>query len=389
MITPRRAVLRLGVTQTLGYASSAYLPAVLAAPMAKDLGVKTPTVFAAYAGALLVTVVLGPAIGRRVDRHGARGVLVLSNLVLAAGLIALALAQGAWMLFGAWALIGLGMALGLYDVAFAGLVGWFGAAARGPITGVTLIAGFASTIGWPLTAFVADHHGWRAACLVWAGAQLALALPLHVFLPAGPGAAGDRVDRSMPVPANPPLRAVLLLACAFAAMSAVGAALGAQLPVLLEGLGAAPGQALVAAALVGPAQVLARLAEWGLARRLHPLNAARIAVVLLPIGAALALVSGPVGLMALAALYGAGNGLFTIARGSAPLALFGPGGYGARLGLIAMPGRLAQALAPFAFALAMGVSPIVALTVACLACLTALALLAPLSTRPAKPARPA
>lgn len=384
MISPRAAVLRLGVTQTLGYASSAYLPAVLAAPMAKDLGLATPTVFAAYAGALLVTVALGPGIGRRVDRHGARGVLILSNLVLAAGLIALALAQGAWLLFGAWALMGLGMALGLYDVAFAGLVGWFGAAARGPITGVTLIAGFASTIGWPLTALAAEHHGWRAACLIWAGAQLALALPLHLTLPAGPGEAGEAVDRPARVPANPPLGAVLLLASAFAAMSAVGAALGAQLPLLLKGLGATPGQALAAAALVGPAQVLARLAEWGLARRLHPLNAARIAVMLLPIGAGLALVSGPVGLMALAALYGAGNGLFTIARGSAPLALFGPGGYGARMGLIAMPGRLSQALAPFAFALVMGISPIIALTAACLACLTALALMAPLSTRRAE-----
>lgn len=384
MIAPRAAVLRLGVTQALGYAASAYLPAVLAAPMAKDLGLATPTVFAAYAGALLVTVALGPAIGRRVDRHGARGVLVLSNLVLTAGLIALALAQGAGMLFGAWALMGLGMALGLYDVAFAGLVGWFGAAARGPITGVTLIAGFASTIGWPLTALVAEHHGWRAACLLWAGAQLALALPLHVTLPAGPGEAGDPVDRTALVPANPPLGAVLLLASAFAAMSAVGAALGAQLPLLLKGLGATPGQALAAAALVGPAQVLARLAEWGLARRLHPLNAARIAVLLLPIGAGLALVSGPVGLMALAALYGAGNGLFTIARGSAPLALFGPGGYGARLGLIAMPGRLTRALAPFAFAVMMGISPTVALAAACLACLTALALMAPLSTRRAE-----
>lgn len=380
MITPRGAVLRLGVTQTLGYASSAYLPAALAAPMAKDLGLATPAVFAAYAGALLVTVVLGPAIGQRVDRDGARGALVLSNLVLAAGLIALALAQGAWMLFGAWALIGLGMALGLYDVAFAGLVGWFGAAARGPITGVTLIAGFASTIGWPLSALVAAHHGWRAACLLWAGGQLLLALPLHLSLPATPGSTDAVADRPVTDEAKPPLTAVLLLASAFAAMSAVGAALGAHLPLLLKGLGATQSQALMAAALVGPAQVLARLAEWGLTRRLHPLNAARIAVVLLPIGAGLAVACGSMGLMALAVLFGAGNGLFTIARGSAPLALFGSKGYGARLGLIAMPGRLAQALAPFVFALAMDGSAKVALVCAAATCLLALALMGPLST---------
>ena len=138
MITSRRAVLALGVTQTLGYASSSYLPAVLAAPMARDLGLPTPAVFAAYSVALAAAALVGPAIGRWVDRRGARGALILSNLVLGAALVGLALATRPWMLVAAWGLLGLGMALGLYDVAFAGLVGWFGRAARGPITGVKI-----------------------------------------------------------------------------------------------------------------------------------------------------------------------------------------------------------------------------------------------------------
>jgi predicted MFS family arabinose efflux permease len=383
VITPRRAVLSLGVTLTLGYASSSYLPAVLAAPMARDLGLPTPAVFAAYSGALAAAALVGPAIGRWVDQRGARGALVLSNLVLAAGLVGLALATRPWMLVAAWALLGLGMALGLYDVAFAGLVGWFGRTARGPITGVTLIAGFASTIGWPLSAWIVDHHGWRMACLAWALAQMLIALPLHLCLPSGNRPGEAAVASPAIGDAEPPLGSVLFLASAFAAMTGVGAALGAHLPLLLAGLGASPGQAIAAAALVGPAQVVARLAEWRVARRLHPLNAARISVLLLPVGAVLAGLLGPMGLVALAVLYGAGNGLFTIARGSAPLALFGPAGYGARLGLIAMPGRLVQALAPFAFALIMNISATAALAAAAVMGVLALVLMAPLSARQA------
>jgi len=379
VITSRRAVLALGVTQTLGYASSSYLPAVLAAPMARDLGLPTPAVFAAYSVALAAAALVGPAIGRWVDRRGARGALILSNLVLGAALVGLALATRPWMLVAAWGLLGLGMALGLYDVAFAGLVGWFGRAARGPITGVTLIAGFASTIGWPLSAWISDHHGWRSACLAWALAQILVALPLHLSLPSANRPSEAAISRPALADAKPPLGAVLLLASAFAAMTGVGAALGVHLPLLLAGLGAAPRQAIAAAALVGPAQVVARLTEWSVARRLHPLNAARISVLLLPVGAVLAVVLGPVGLVALAVLYGAGNGLFTIARGSAPLALFGPAGYGARLGLIAMPGRLVQAVAPFVFALIMNTSATAALAAAAAMCVLALALMAPLS----------
>jgi MFS family permease len=158
-------VAAIGMTQTLAWGSSYYLPAILADPIAAGLGVPKSLFFGFFSGSLLLQAALGPMIGKAIDRHGGRGVLVLSNLVLGAGLVWLAFAQGPIGLAGAWAVLGIGMALGLYDAAFATLTALFGREARGPITGITLIAGFASTVGWPLSALLNDSFGWRGAVL--------------------------------------------------------------------------------------------------------------------------------------------------------------------------------------------------------------------------------
>src|SRR5215218_10061708 len=126
-------VANLGSTQTLAWASSYYLPAMLAAPMARDLGVATPTVFAAFSVALLVSAALGPYAGRSIDRWGGRPVLAGTNLVFALGLIALANAHGPAGLFGAWIILGIGMGSGLYEAAFAALVRLYGHGSRNAI----------------------------------------------------------------------------------------------------------------------------------------------------------------------------------------------------------------------------------------------------------------
>ena len=149
----------IGTTQTLTWASSYYLPAILAEPIAAGLGVSKALFFGFFSASLLLQAALGPMIGRAIDRHGGRGVLVLSNLVLAGGLGWVALAQGSVGLAGAWILLGIGMALGLYDSAFAALTTLYGREARAPITGITLIAGFASTLGWPVSAVLNQHFG--------------------------------------------------------------------------------------------------------------------------------------------------------------------------------------------------------------------------------------
>lgn len=355
---PRRAAVTLGVTQTIAYAASLYLPAILARPIAAELGVSTAFVFGAFSGALVLNAMLGQVLGRAVDRRGGRTLLAVSSVVFMTGLVGLALCQSPWQLCAAWLLMGLGMALGLYDIAFAGLVGWFGAAARSPITGVTLIAGFASTVGWPLTAWLEAEFGWRVACLFWAGAHLLVALPLHLSLPRASAGAHSGPAVLPASGATPPMLAqMVLMAVAFAAMATVASAISADLPPMLTALGATPAAALAAAALVGPSQVAARLAEFAAFRRVHPLMSARVAVALFPLGAALLLLVGPGFTPLFVILYGCGNGLFTIARGSLPLALFGARNYGARLGLISMPSRFLQAGAPFGLALLTERSP--------------------------------
>lgn len=388
----RRVVLALGTSQTLAWASSYYLPAILAAPMARDLGVSASWVFGAFSAALVLSALLGPAVGRAIDLRGGRGVLALSNVVLAAGLVLLAAAPGPAVMAAAWLVLGVGMTMGLYDAAFATLAGLYGRAARGPITGITLIAGFASTVGWPLSAVMEDAIGWRGACLAWAGLHLALGLPLNrlLVLPAPPP---ERAAAAVAADGPPPPRlAMPLLAFVFAATWFVTGAMAAHLPVLLQAAGAAPTAAIAAAALVGPAQVAARVAEFGLLRRFHPLVSARLATLGHPLGAAaLALAGGPAAAV-FAVLHGMGNGVLTIAKGTLPLAVFGPAGYGARQGLLSAPARLVQATAPFLLGLLLeraGVSVALTLTAGLsLSACAALLVLRPAAAS-ASPAEPA
>jgi len=351
-------VAALGTAQTLAWASTYYLPAMLAVPMATSLGISTPTVFAAFSMALVVSALLGPYAGRAIDRWGARPVLSGTNLVFALGLAALANAHGPAGLFGAWAMLGIGMGSGLYEAAFSALVRLYGRDSRNAITGITLIAGFASTIGWPLSSLLEHQVGWRGACCAWAALHLLIGLPLNLSLPkAAPTGSMATPQQATTVGGAVPLegararRAGLLLATVFAATWFISTAMAAHLPRLLQFNGATLATAVAVGALIGPAQVAGRLLEFGVLRRLHPLLSARMAALMHPIGATLLLlVGGPVAAV-FAVMHGVGNGILTIANGTLPLVLFGTNGYGRRQGLLMVPARLAQASSPWLFGL--------------------------------------
>ncbi len=345
-----RVILALGTTQTLAWASSYYLPAILANPIAQELGISPTLFFAAFSGALVISGLLGPRVGRQIDRVGGRQVLSMSNVTFAVGLALLGSAHSSAVLIVAWLFLGVGMGLGLYDAAFGALGRIFGDKARRAITGITLMAGFASTIGWPLSAWGLEHIGWRNTCYVWAIAHLVIGLPLNLLcLP--------RVDRRVVAteagvkPHIPIDRAMVLLAIAFAAAWAVTGAMAAHLPRILESLGATTVQAVAAGAFIGPAQVLARIVEASLLSRSHPLLSCRLACAAHPVGALIIAVIGGPAAIVFAIFHGAGNGILTIARGTVPLAIFGPHNYGYRLGLLGAPARVAQAMAPLAFSL--------------------------------------
>lgn len=351
-----RAVISLGLAQTLAWASSYYLPAILATPTARDLGVSTPAVFGAFSVAMVVSAAVGPPSGRLIDRYGGRPVLVGTSVLFAAALLALGSADSTLGLFAAWCLMGMAMGSGLYEAAFAAVVRLYHHDARNAITGITLMAGFASTVGWPLSAWLEMRLGWRGACYAWAMLHLLVGLPLNASLPRLQAVAPNRttVDSFKTSTASfssqqPALLTNGLLAFVFAATWFISTAMAAHLPRIVQEAGASLAVAVAVGALVGPAQVAGRLLEFGLLRRVHPLLSARLAALAHPIGAAVLLLLGPATVSLFAVLHGAGNGILTIAKGTLPLALFGPSGYGARQGWLMLPARVAQAVAPFLF----------------------------------------
>jgi MFS family permease len=346
-------ILALGTTQTLAWASSYYLPAILADPIARDIGVSSNWIFAAFSAALVLSALLGPRVGRQIDLVGGRWVLSISNLTFAAGLALLGCAFSMPVLILAWLLLGIGMGFGLYDAAFAALGRIYGNNARSAITGITLIAGFASTIGWPLTAWGLQTIGWRDTCFAWALAHILIGLPLNLcFLPRVKDAAAGEATASAAVKPQIAIdRTMILLAFAFAAAWSVTGAMAAHLPRILEAMGATTLQAVSAGVLIGPAQVVARIVEASFFSRYHPLFSTRLACLTHPLGAAIVALAGGAASGVFAIFHGAGNGLLTIARGTLPLAIFGPQDYGYRLGILGAPARMAQAAAPLAFGL--------------------------------------
>jgi predicted MFS family arabinose efflux permease len=248
------------------------------------------------------------------------------------------------------------MGSGLYDAAFAALVRIYGTESRSAITGITLIAGFASTVGWPLSTFLESHLGWRAACFAWAALHVVVGLPLNALLPraaaarATPAPTATAAKTSAP-PA--PLQATLALSFVFAATWFISTAMAAHLPRLLQAAGVSLGGAVLVGSLIGPAQVGARLLEFGFLRNVHPLLSARLAAAMHPLGVAVFALLGAPAAVVFGLLHGAGNGILTIAKGTLPLVIFGADGYGQRQGLLMVPARFAQALAPWVFGLAL------------------------------------
>jgi MFS family permease len=380
-------VVPLGVAQTLAWGSSFYLPAMLAAPMARDIGLQASTVYAALSMALVISALISPWAGRRIDRLGGRPVLLMSSALFTTALLLMSQAQGLPSLLLAWVVMGAAMGMGLYDAAFAALVRLFGPDARRSISGITLIAGFASSVGWPLTAWMEVHWGWRGACLGWAGLHLLVVMPLNLTVPRvapasttgspATGTAGQGSDATeagtpptSPGPTHPPAARTLqlvVLTSLFTLMGFVSTAIATHLPAILQAAGAPLATAVALAALAGPSQVTSRLFELGVLSRFSPLLTARIAASGHPLGALVLLVAGPVAALPFVVIHGLGNGLLTIVRGTLPLALFGAQGYGARQGWIALPGRLVGALSPWLMGLLLERQGVAALgwTMAC------------------------
>lgn len=214
-----------------------------------------------------------------------------------------------------------------------------------------------------MSAFLVETVGWRGACLVYAGLQLALALPIHLALlprkpPASPRLAAAPAGGTGTAPAHPvaaaprPERRLLfvLLAAGLTLGSVIQAVVSVHLLAVLQARGLELVTAVALGALVGPSQVGARMVEKLLGGRFHPVWTMLTSTGLVTAGLGLLWAGFPVVAIGLV-LYGAGVGINSIARGTLPLALFGSHGYAALMGRLAMPMLVAGALAPSAGAL--------------------------------------
>jgi len=346
---PRLAVISaLGVFEILSWGSSFYLLSVLAGPIAAETGWPLVWIIGGLSLGLLVAGLISPRVGARIGHRGGRPVLAFSAAIMAAGLTLLGLAPTLPVFVGAWLLLGLGMGTGLYDPAFATLGRLYGAEARPAITSLTLWGGFASTVSWPLSAFLIQHVGWRATCFAYAGLQLAVSLPLILLvvpaaprLPVQPG----NVAEAAPVLTPAERHAFRLFAGVLTLGGTVMTLLSVHLLTLLQARGVALAAAVSFGALIGPAQVAARVVEMAGRGRHHPLWTLTAAMGLVALGLGMLAAGLPAVALALV-LYGAGNGIYSIARGTVPLALFGPTRYAPLVGRLARPGLVAQALAP-------------------------------------------
>ena len=368
----------LGLGQVVAFASSYYLLGVLADPMAQGLGIAPASLFTALSVAFLVSAVLTPTAGRAIAHHGGRRVQAVAHVAFAVALGVMALAPNSLVLWGGIGLLGLGLGTGLYGTAFAIVVEARGGEARRGITAVSLIGALGGGLGWPISRALVQAGDWRLACGVWALAHLVLCLPLTLFcLPrrapqSVAASGGERIvwDRRM-----------VQIAGIFAGAWMVSTAMGAHLPRMLEGLGMSTTSAAWAAGLMAASAVAARLFDLVVMHRSHPLATVRLACLLHPVGAAIAL-CGRVTAPALAIGQGAGNGLLSVASGVLPLQVFGPDRYAERQALLLTPARFFQAAAPAAYALALDVSTTTALIASGSLCLAMLALTFGLGEKP-------
>jgi predicted MFS family arabinose efflux permease len=351
---PRRigVVTALGITQIFAWGCSYYLPAVLAKPISTESGWPLPWVVGGVSIGLFVAGLVSPIAGRTIQQYGGRAVLASSSVLLAIGLVGIGLAQNLIIYLAAWVIVGLGMGAGLYDAAFATLGRIYLDKARSPITTLTLFGGFSSTICWPLSGLLVESVGWRSACLIYAGLQLAVSLPIYLLLLPSTGftSRSESLVGEAIRPTDGPSKKnrfvrLVLVAAAVTLSAIIQSTMAIHLLTILQAQGVKLAAAVALGTLVGPSQVLARVLEMIIGRHFHPIWTMLSSTVLVTTGLVLLSFHLPVVALGLV-FFGAGMGIMSIARGTVPLVVFGAPGYAVLMGQLAAPSSVAQAISP-------------------------------------------
>lgn len=346
----------LGIGQIIGWGSTYYAIGALSPDIAAATGWSKTLIFGAFSASLVVSGAISAPVGRLFDRKGGRRLMPLGSLLCAVGCAVIGLVPTIAGYIAGWLILGVAMRFALYDAVLTSIAQLTGGNARRAISYMTLLGGLASTVFWPLNHYLALHVGWSNTFLVNAALHLFVCLPIHlVFLRAAEPLARDdpaTSDTLQPILRGAERRtAMSLFAAAVALNGLVFSSISAHVLPLFQSLGFKGDEAVAFAALIGPSQVASRIGELLLGKHLKPVHLGALAFGLLPL-ALLIFIAGQFSFAAavvFATLYGASNGIITIAKGVVPLALFGRRGYGEVLGIIAAPNLALNAAAPLLF----------------------------------------
>jgi MFS family permease len=322
--------------------------AVIANPVAASTHWSNAWVVGALSIAILVSGLPAPFVGRLIRRYGGKPVLIAGSIILAMGLVIVAGAYSLPIFLLGWAVIGAGMAASLYDPLFSTVGQAYGKEARGALTQITLIAGFAITLCWPASNALVQAIGWRGTCLAYAAVAILVVVPIFAW--AIPSHI-ETTEKAVSVPEKPVTattpNGLRRLAASFTVASMIMTAVSVELLMLLEQRGISSEHAVALGALIGPAQVIARGLEGVFGKRAHQYWSHLTSAVCALVGL-LVLALAPSFAWLAIILYGAGNGMRTIVRGTLPLALYGQDEYATVMGRLARPPLIGQAATPLA-----------------------------------------
>ena len=348
----------LSLGQLVTWGSVFYTFALLAHPVELELGLSRAESSFGFSLALLGEGLLAFFVGRWIDAGHERRVMTTGAAVVGMGLLAHSQIASLTEFYLVWAWLGLGFSATLYTPAFAVVTRRFPNDFRRGIIMMTFLGGLASTIFIPLSSWLIDTWGWRQALVVLGLLQLGVCVPLHAWLLRG--------ARRTPHPtaahnAPPPVsvRVFLrqspfwLLSLFMILMMMVTSAVPVHLVNLLREAGLPPAWVLAIPASIGVIQVVGRGLLFAFERHLDVHTANRWIPVLIPLGLCALVFGGVTAVPALGfvLLYGLGNGLNTIVKGTAFAQYVSRDHVGQLNGLLGVPIALARAAAPWALGL--------------------------------------
>ena len=381
----RRATAVLAVTQVVGWGTTFYLPGVLSRTMAADIGVSPEFIFGGVTIMLVVSGVISPTLGRLLDRHGAAPFLAAGSLLTGVSVALLGLVTGPVTYALAWLALGISTALALTLPSFTAIAQLAGHNARQSMIVLMLMTGLSSSVAWPVTVLLEGLVGWRWMCMIFAAVHVLVCAPLHAWvLPRRRSmerGAADGAGGAPPVVKPSGFRpAVIAMMAAFACSGFVSWGLSLHIVELLREVGMSPSLALTLGSSMGALQVIARLIEFLLGKRVSPIASAIFASLVMTFSFVLvaALKGSVAGATAFILIYSIGSGLLGVTRVALPLWVFGSAVYGTYSGKIAPVQNFSFALAPLVYAIVAEQAGVTAAIAMCgaLAALAALCMVA-------------